>query len=172
MLKRTLIIASTLAPSTLFAGSWGDLITSEGGAWDDDLCAIHLIHMPGGRFLVWGYGTANPAETDTWVWNSFTNTSAGAPPPPEPGVKVTRNSNEAPGGMESPETVVDFAVVRPPPIAPDGRLWLAAWDRPGNGIAWPLKYKATLKVSAVPPNALRHCSTSKAISSAVNGTAV
>jgi galactose oxidase len=77
MIRKCILGLALVVPCQIPAAYWGDLMEEANGSWDDDLCAIHMIHMSGGRYLVWGYGTAIPNQTKTWVWNSNTGSVSG-----------------------------------------------------------------------------------------------
>ncbi|MDQ2985170.1 MAG: galactose oxidase early set domain-containing protein [Armatimonadota bacterium] len=74
------LILSTVAaiPATLFAGSFGPLLRSEDDTFPEDCCAIHLIHITGGDFLMWGNSNGG-VSTDTWTWNAFTGKFSDSP---------------------------------------------------------------------------------------------
>ena len=54
-----------------FGGSFGPLMEHQSATFPDQCCAIHLIHMNGGDFLMWG-NSVGGTMTKSWTWNAFT----------------------------------------------------------------------------------------------------
>lgn len=75
-------ISLLFAPSgAQLAPEWGPLLEPEAGTWPENHCAIHWVHLKGGKMLSWGYGTNDPWTTQTYVYDGFTGEFLDEPTP-------------------------------------------------------------------------------------------
>lgn len=67
-----LSLVSPLAAQTLC--HWGPLLEPSQGTWPEELKAVHLVHVRGGYFLIWGGSQSHesPESTFVHVFNAFT----------------------------------------------------------------------------------------------------
>ncbi|MCH8275734.1 MAG: hypothetical protein IH851_13200 [Armatimonadetes bacterium] len=60
-------------------GSWGPLLDPDDGAWPSDLEAINMIHMQGGKILMWGLLSVDPSGTQSYVFDAYNGTFMNEP---------------------------------------------------------------------------------------------
>jgi hypothetical protein len=71
MLRSLSTAAAVALPTLLSAGYFGPVLKPELGTFPAECCAIHLIHVNGGDFLMWG-NSVGGTMTKSWTWNAFT----------------------------------------------------------------------------------------------------